>query len=97
MSRTVTASFGAKNWPPDIYPGSYSKGRRLLRLNQIDLIRAGALARVGRELVVFVEPYTKWLQKQGAAVAGYECPANRDRSERISAVGETTASTPGLS
>lgn len=75
------ASFGVKSWDahPDVYPGSARKGRRLVRLNQIALINAGALARVGRELVVFVEPYTRWLQSNGRNVVGFECPANRVR------------------
>jgi hypothetical protein len=81
MPRNAPASFGVKSWDdhPDIYPGSSKKGRRLVRLNRIELVNAGALARVGRELVIFVEPFTKWLQAQGRHVAGYECAANRVR------------------
>jgi hypothetical protein len=85
MSRSVGtgASFGVKNWPHYIYPGSPTKGRRLVRLYKRELIDAGAVSRIGRELVVFVEPFNRWMQKRGRMVADYECPANRARDEQV--------------
>jgi hypothetical protein len=41
---------------------------------------AGAIARVGRELVILGERYSKWLEKSTSNVPGYEIAANRDTS-----------------
>lgn len=70
-------SWRTKDWPPFVYPGNCSSGKRIVWANQDTLVRLGALARCGRELVVFGGPYVKWLQSQGDRVSGYDLPANR--------------------
>jgi hypothetical protein len=78
---SIPHSFLLKNWPPHVAPGSVSKARRMVREYRTELTAAGALARVGRELVIIGARFEKWLQKRGAEVPGYECPANRARSD----------------
>jgi hypothetical protein len=73
-------SWSIKDWPPDVYPNSSRKARYLARSKRDELISAGALVRIGRELVIIGEPYVRWMQKKGASVPGYECPANKDRA-----------------
>ena len=73
-------SWSLKDWPPNIYPKSTEKGRYLARAYRDELIRDGALVRVGRELVIIGDRYVRWMQKKGSAVPGYQCPANKDRS-----------------
>ena len=82
MSKTaIPHSWNIKGWPPDVYPSDPGKARYLIRANQDSLTRAGALARIGRELVVIGLPYTRWLQKGASRVTGYNCPANKSRSD----------------
>jgi hypothetical protein len=49
----------------------------LVREFRSELTEAGALARVGRELVIIGARYEKWLQKKGADVPNFDCAANR--------------------
>lgn len=65
------------NWPSTVWPHNPQRARYIVRAFRDDLLRAGALARVGRELVVIGERYTRWLQLQAANVPGYESNANR--------------------
>jgi len=73
-------SWSIKDWPSDIYPNSPRKARYLVRAYRDELTAASALVRVGRELVIIGTPYVRWMQKKGASVHGYECPANKDRA-----------------
>lgn len=71
------ASWSIETWPEHVWPGSPIRARYLIRTHRDDLLRSGALARVGRELVILGPRFERWLQKQSANVPGYECPANR--------------------
>jgi hypothetical protein len=73
----IPHSWSIANWPADVHPGTRAGGRYLVRAHRDELFSAGALARVGRELVVLGDRYGKWLQKQTANVPGYEIAANR--------------------
>jgi hypothetical protein len=64
-------SWDLEHWPKEVYPHSESRARWLLRAHREELLLAGALARVGRELVVFGDRYTRWLQAQSVNVPGY--------------------------
>ncbi len=70
-------SWDLEHWPHDVYPHSESRARWLLRARRNELIAAGALVRVGRELVVLGGPYARWLARQAEHVVGYESNANR--------------------
>ena len=76
-TNTLPHSWPINSWPADIYPNDPRKARYLVRANKNDLLQHGALARVGRQLVVIGSRYDKWLQKRAAYVPGYECPANQ--------------------
>jgi hypothetical protein len=79
-SNPTPHSWSLKEWPQDYYPNDSSKATYLVRAHRDELTAAGALVRVGRELVIIGAPYVRWMQKKGAAVHGYECPANKDRA-----------------
>jgi hypothetical protein len=76
---TLPHSWNLKGWPPEVYPNTPKKARYLARANQDSLAKAGAMVRVGRELVFIGAPYSRWLQKKASRVPGYECPANKPR------------------
>lgn len=74
----IPHSWPLSDWPASVYPNDSRKARWLVRSNRDELTHAGALARVGRQLVVIGGPYARWLQRKSAAVTGYECAANRE-------------------
>jgi hypothetical protein len=72
-------SWAIKAWPSTVFPGTAGRGRRVVREHRNALVQAGAIVRVGRELVVIGARYQRWLEKQAANVADFECAANRSR------------------
>jgi hypothetical protein len=72
----VPHSWDLEGWPPTVFPGSTSRARYIIRTHKTDLIREGALARVGRELVIFGARYARWLEKRAAEVPGYQPAPN---------------------
>lgn len=64
-------SWDLQHWPEAVYPHNKSRARWLVRAHRAELLAAGAIARVGRELVFFGERYTRWLQSQTVNVPGY--------------------------
>lgn len=81
-TRTIRTTFTAphswdlEHWPHEVYPHTESRARWLLRSHREELLVAGALVRVGRELVVIGARYSNWLQRQASNVPGYQSNAN---------------------
>lgn len=80
LAEIAPHSWCIEDWPPGVYPGSVSRGRYIVRAHRDELMAAGALARVGRELVVMGGRYAAWLERRAAKVPGYEVAANRASS-----------------
>jgi hypothetical protein len=70
-------SWDLEHWPEAVYPHERSRARYLVRMHKLDLIAAGALARVGREFVFLGAQYTRWLQKQTTRAAVFDIAPNR--------------------
>jgi len=80
MSKTsIPHSWPINGWPGEMYPNSPDRARYLVRAHRDELVRDGALVRVGRELVIIGEKYARWMQKRASNVPGFECPANKGR------------------
>ena len=82
MSRRPKSALDARswpiaNWPAEVFPNDPSKGRHLVRSKRTELVAAGALVRVGRQLVILGGPYDIWMRKKAFEVLDFECPANR--------------------
>jgi hypothetical protein len=71
-------SWTIKTWPRDVYPYDGGKARHLLRVHQAKLNAAGALTRIGHEIVVLGAGYAKWMASNAARVTDYDVAANRD-------------------
>jgi hypothetical protein len=71
---SVPHSWDLEHWPVDVYPHTESRARYLIRAYRDELTLAGALTRVGREIVVFGEGYSRFLEKRKAQVPGYITP-----------------------
>lgn len=79
MSDIKTRSWSVPMWPADVYPNTPTRARRVLRQYRNELMACGALARIGRELIVFAEPYSKWVRSKASAVAGFKIAPNEKR------------------
>jgi hypothetical protein len=76
---TLPFSWTIKTWPPGVYPyEGGSKARHLLRVHQDKLMAAGALTRIGHEIVVLGSGYAKWMASNAPRVTEYDVAANRD-------------------
>jgi hypothetical protein len=80
-------SWSICHWPENVFPNSVSRARYLVRVHKLDLIAAGALVRVGRELVVIGVKYGRWLERRGAEVVA--CEPNVTRGAARSRTTET--------
>ena len=73
-------SWSVTDWPAEIYPGTASKARYLIRAHRDELLKAGALSRVGRDFVVLGLGYLRWLEAQSNRVEGYRIALNDRRA-----------------
>lgn len=73
-------SWGIESWPESVYPHDPRRARYLVKTRRNDLLTAGALVRVGRELVVIGAKYTRWLERQAHRVPDFEIAPNRPQS-----------------
>ncbi len=60
-----------EHWPPGVWPHTEGRARYVIRAHKDQLFLAGAMTRVGRELVFFGAAYTKWLQSNSPNVRSY--------------------------
>ena len=72
-------------WPSGVAPGDESGARYLFRTFRRDLIAAGAVTRVGRQVIFLGRGYEKFLQSRIAEVDGFEIAMNRVRAARRAA------------
>jgi hypothetical protein len=75
----ISPSWAIADWPENVYPGTSSRARYLVRVHRAELLVAGALARVGRDLVIIGPRYERWLQRQAGRVPDFQIAPNRGR------------------
>jgi hypothetical protein len=80
-------SWSIDAWPQSVYPHGPSKGRYVVKAHRDALLAAGALTRVGRDLVVLGEPFTRWLQSQSNRVEGFHIAPNASSVPQAGATG----------
>jgi len=73
---TLPYSWTIKTWPRDVHPFDGAKARHLLRVHQAKLVAAGALTRIGHEIVVLGAGYAKWMASNVTRVTEYTPTAN---------------------
>lgn len=78
----VPHSWSLANWPPAVWPHEPAAVRWLLHSQRDELMRAGALVRPGRTLVVLGVHYLAWLQRKVDRVADFKIAPNVDREQR---------------
>jgi hypothetical protein len=81
----IPHSWAVQDWPAHVYPHRESKGRYIVRAHKDELVAAGALTRIGRDLVVLGAGYSAWLAKQAHRVDGFAIAPNRSPSARPAA------------
>lgn len=82
---SMPQSWAIPDHPRGVYPGDPSKMKYLSRAYRDELMACGALARIGRDLVVLGAGYAAWLAKNQNRVHGFEIAPNRDRAEKKAA------------
>lgn len=83
MKRANThTSWSINDWPSDRYPNSPTRARYLIRAHKRELMEAGAIARVGRELVIIGPRYERWLERQASRVPDYAIAPNAPHEHR---------------
>jgi hypothetical protein len=65
------------NWPPGVFPYDGQKARHIVRQNQAELLKCGALTRIGMHIVIFGAAYCRWLATKADRVTNFDVPANR--------------------
>ena len=79
----VPHSWRVSDWDrlaPDVFPHTASAARHLIRCNKTALVKAKALARVGRDTIVLGPAYDRWLTAQGDKVLEYVIQPNRAKT-----------------
>jgi len=76
----VPHSWDLRSWEaaaPHVWPHNEVAARRILKTRRAELQAAGALTRIGRNLVFLGAGYQKWLASQAPNVTDYDVPMNR--------------------
>lgn len=76
-------SWDLEHWPSHVYPHTEGRARWLLRVHRDDLVRSGVLTRIGRELVVLGDAYTRWLQGKSMDVVDFQNGVAQSGGPRI--------------
>jgi len=74
-------TWSVNRWPASDFPHDPGAAKNLIRQHRADLVKAGALVRVGRTLVVLGAPYREWLAQHASRVYDYVIPPNRPEHE----------------
>lgn len=61
-------SWELNSWPAEVWPHDPRRGKWLVRAYRKELVRAAALSRVGRCIVVMGAPFTRWLESRSSQV-----------------------------
>lgn len=85
MKPGISPSWSIESWPSHVFPGTPQRARYVLRAHRAELITCGALARVGKELIVLGDRYQRWLERHTADVMGFDIAPNRARQEEPAA------------
>lgn len=79
----VPHSWDLEHWPAHVYPHTEGRARWLLKAHRDELLRAGVLSRVGRELVVLGAHYSRWLEGKSVDVPDFRNGAAQSRGKQV--------------
>lgn len=77
----VPHSWTLTKWPANVFPGTYADARNLLRFFRPELIKAKAITRVGRRIVVMGSAYDAWLKSRAGEVTEWVPPFARNKGK----------------
>lgn len=73
-------SWSLRTWEqqaPHVWPGNADLARKILRAHKAELHAAGALCRIGRELIFIGAGYQRWLSSNAHRVTEFDVPMNK--------------------
>jgi hypothetical protein len=85
QSVAMQPSWNIDNWPPETWPNTVERARYVIRANRDSLMAAGALSRVGRELIILGTRYQRWLERHASNVPGYTIAPNERAASSVEA------------
>lgn len=77
ITAQIPHSWALNDWPPTVFPKTPSRGRYLVRMYKSELVAAGALTRIGRDLVIFGAEFSRWMQSKRGLVEGFDIAPNK--------------------
>lgn len=83
----IPHSWPARKWPTSVHPGDINAARWMVRSFRNELVAAGALARVGKALVVIGPRYVRWLEGKTLNVGDFQSNNPRMRAASLDADG----------
>jgi hypothetical protein len=80
-------SWEFKSWPENVWPNTPARGQWICRAYRRELVAAGALSRIGKNIVVMGAPYTRWIESRIDQVIDFKSnnPAIGTRRDTVSA------------
>jgi hypothetical protein len=73
-------SWDMAHWPPHVWPHERSRARYIVRTCKTELLTAGAICRVRRELIFLGVAYTRWLETHRTHAARYDIAPNQKKN-----------------
>lgn len=86
VTQPLPHSWSIEHWPETVWPSTPTRARYVVRANRAELEQAGALSRVGKEMIILGEAFDRWLRSKAANVSNYEIAANRPENGALSAL-----------
>ena len=78
-------------WPSDVFPSDANPAHYIVRVHRAELLAAGALSRIGRQIVVLRLPYTSWLARHASRVEDIRPAVNDQHREAQNAEAAASA------
>ena len=87
-------SWGFDSWPTNTYPSTSERARYLFRFHKDELVRAGAVCRIGTKIVFLGAGYNSWMSGNTARVIDFESTIARTTSDDSAPRQQLDASIP---
>jgi hypothetical protein len=55
-------SWEFSSWPSHVWPNNQKRGQWICRAYRRELVAAGALSRIGRNVIIIGAPYVRWIE-----------------------------------
>jgi len=89
-SDAIPHSFDLKHFDSRLFPNDPKRARWIARIYRNELVAAGAIARVGKSLVIITPKYLRWLERKTVEVGDFQSNNPKMRAATLSVGGEAS-------